>query len=172
MIHIKSAALAIVLLAPTTVMAQDWGGFYGGLQIGRGDFGLDGAASSRDNTYGGFAGYNQDYGSYVLGLELEVEGTGITLGGGSDLDSQYGAKARAGYKIGNGLLFGTLGYAVVDTSNLGTGRGVTYGVGYDHAITDKVFIGLEYQRHDIGNLGGANPDAELDQLSLRAGFRF
>ncbi len=170
--HIKSAALAIALLVPITGMAQDWNGFYGGVQIGRGDFGLDGAASSKGNTYGGFAGYNQDYGSYVLGMELEAEGTNITATGGTDLDRQYGAKARAGYKIGNGLVFGTLGYAVAQTSNLGTGRGVTYGIGYDHAITDRMFVGLEYQRHDIGNLSGAVSDAELDQLSVRAGFRF
>ena len=170
--HIKSAALAIALLMPVTAMAQDWGGFYGGLQIGRGDFGLDGTATTTDNTYGVFGGYNQDFGSYVLGLELEAEGTNITTTGGTDLDSQYGAKARAGYKVGSGLVFATLGYAVVDTSNLGTGRGATYGIGYDHAITDRMFIGAEYQRHDIGNLSGAIPDAELDQVSVRAGFRF
>jgi len=170
--HIKPAALAIALIVPTTVTAQDWGGFYGGLQMGRGEFALDGAPSSKDNFYGGFAGYNQDFGSYVLGAEVEAEKIGITIGGGTDLDSQLGVKARAGYKIGNGMLFGTVGYASAETSNIGTGRGLTYSVGYDHAITDRVFIGAEYQRHDISNLTGAVSDAEFDELSLRAGFRF
>jgi len=170
--HIKSATLAVALLAPSTLLAQDWGGFYGGLQIGRGDFGLDGTVSSKDNTYGGFAGYNQDYGSYVLGMELDAEKTKITTIGGIDLDGQYGAKARAGYKVGDGLVFGTLGYAVAETSNLGSGRGLTYGIGYDRAISEKMVVGLEYQRHDIGNLVGATPDAKLNQVSLRAAFRF
>ncbi len=170
--YIKSAALAIALFSPTAMLAQDWSGFYGGLQIGRGDFGLDGAASVRDNTYGVFGGYNQDFGSYVLGLELEAERTNITIAGGTDLDNQYGVKARAGYKVGNGLIFGTLGYAVAETSNLGSGSGATYGIGYDHAINDRMFLGLEYQRHDIGSLNGAVPDAEFDEFSLRAGFRF
>ncbi len=156
--------------------AGDWTGFYTGLQLGYADVegkdagvGLDG----NNGTYGFHAGYDYDFGQFVLGGELDYDKTDIDLAGGAaNIDSVARIKLKGGYDLGNTLVYATAGAARADTS-VGTETGPFVGVGMAYRVNDSYQIGAEVLQHRFSDIGGAaGVDADATTFNLRGSLRF
>lgn len=161
--------------APTPVATgSDWTGFYGGLQVGNTDVDSDsGLLDGDDTSYGVHAGYDYDFGTFVLGGELDYDKTDIDLGtGGANVDSVARAKLKAGYDFGNTLVYATAGAARADT-NVGDETGPFAGLGVTYKVTDQYTIGGEVLQHKFDDVGGTSGnDLDATTISLRGSMRF
>jgi len=161
-----------VITTPTpvsTYSATDWtGGFVGG-QIGYGD--LSGGGLSGDGVVGGVtAGYDYDFGNFVLGGAVDYSGTDITIGG-NDVDSLARLKVRGGYDTGmGGLVYGQLGAVRADVANVGDDTGYLVGVGYEHMLNDNVSVKGEVNYHEFENF--ANTGVTFDATTAEVGVNF
>ncbi len=158
--------------APAPMMGSDWTGFYTGLQLGYADVDGPGNADGNNGSYGFHAGYDYDFGQFVLGGELDYDKTDVDLTGGGNIDSVARAKLKGGYDLGNTLVYATAGYARADT-NLGDEDGAFYGIGMNYKITDRYTVGAELLQHefnDVGNVGGNDFDATT--FNVRGSLRF
>lgn len=163
------------IVTPVMDQGSDWSGFYAGLQYGKGDGELSSLDGSTDfDAYGVHAGYNRDFGRFVLGGELDYNRLDIdTVDEKGDLTR---LRARAGYDMGRFLPYVTLGAARV-SADLGTfdlkETAFTYGIGGEFKVTERVSLGAEYTRQDfddVNDIDGLNLDS--DMVQLRASFRF
>ena len=92
--------------------------------------------------------------------------------GVAQLDSMSRAKLKAGYDLGNTLVYATGGYARADTS-FGNEDGAFYGIGMAYKVTDRYTVGaelLENKFTDINNTAGA--DLDVTTFNLRGSYRF
>ncbi len=150
----------------------DWTGFYTGLNLGYADVDGPGAFDGDDMSYGFHAGYDYDFGQFVLGGELEYDKTDLDLGGNANIDSIARAKIKGGYDLGNTLVYATAGAARADTS-FGDETGKFAGVGVAYKVTDRYTVGAELLEHRFDDLGGvAGADADATTFNLRASMRF
>lgn len=175
--------------------AQDVAGWYGGIGVGAnaGDFV---AFGSDEYSFDGgpvgslFAGYNLVSGNLVYGAELALSGKAGT----NDADGLYTGtisnmidlKGRVGTMVGNTMFYGSLGYTIgdmaveVDDETGGDVSGVNFGVGFEAAVNDKIFIGGDVTKRNLdggGTLYGGPgeeymDDVDLTTVSIRMGFRF
>lgn len=157
----------------------DWTGAYAGLQFDL----LDGEATIGGGlggqAFGLFGGYRHDFGSFVLGGEIDymVGEVSPDLGGPSlDVDSLLRLGLEAGYDAGPALIYGTLGFARMEVSVAGfslDADGMFYGIGVDYALSERVTLGAELLRHRFENFGGA-PGNDLDATSfgINIAYRF
>lgn len=158
----------------------NWTGFYAGAQIGNldadGESGLAGVGGD-DTTFGLHAGYNYDFGSWVVGGEVDYDDASVDLEtaglpNGQSIDSVWRAKLRGGYDFGRTLLYGTVGLADIDTT-VGGDTGDFYGVGVSYKATEQVIISGEYLKHSFSDLGGTSGlDADADTFTIRASWQF
>lgn len=153
-------------VAPT-VVSGDWTGGYVGGSVGYGNWDL-GAASGDGANYGVFAGYDYDFGDFVLGGEVQYSDNDVTIGGVS-VDGVTRVKARAGYDAGPALIYGVGGYGNADTS-AGSSDGYVAGVGMDYKLNSGVTVGAEYLYNDYGSIGGS--DLTGSTIEARVGYRF
>ena len=149
---------------------QDWTGPYVGLQLGYGD--ADAPGLSGDSVFLGFhSGYDHDFGSYVLGGEIDFDQTDIDLGG-AGIDSVGRLKLKGGYDLGDTLIYGTAGFAYANTS-VGNENGAFYGIGATYRVNDSYSIGAELLEHRFDDVGGvAGNDFDATTLTLRGSLRF
>lgn len=159
--------------------ANDWTGFYAGLQYGQGSLDLDvDDAVSFDagdfDAYGVHAGYLHDFGQYVLGAELDYNRVEVDdVDGNGDL---LRLRGRLGADLGRFLPYLTAGVARLSADDDGVDiseTGFTYGLGADFAVTENFTIGAEYTRHnfsDVLDTDGVDLDADL--IQIRAAYRF
>lgn len=146
-------------------------------------------------------------------IQLSDVGTAISIAGApggaannpdgfTDLDfgvDYYStARARAGIAIGRFLPYATAGVAIgkvefdrnyrvgtaeVTDSASSTRTGSTYGAGVDIAVTDRMSIGAEYSKVDLGSddfdtsysdgtIGRATIDTQFEVLKARVNFSF
>lgn len=153
-----------------TPVTGDWTGPYVGLSFGRLDA-QSGRLSEEGGVYGIYGGYDYDFGSFVLGGELDFQaGNDFSLGG-VDVDNVTRLKLRAGFDMGKTLVYGTVGAARIDTS-LGDETGAVGGIGLEYKVTDRFSIGGEALAHRFEDIGGTGVDADAQTYSLRATFRF
>ncbi len=159
--------------APVVNMGGDWTGFYTGLQLGFADADGPGALDGDNGTYGFHAGYDYDFGRFVLGGELDYDETDIDLNNGAaTVDSVARAKLKAGYDLGQTLIYATGGYARADTS-LGDEDGAFYGIGATYRITDRYSVGAELLEHRFNDVGGvAGSDLDATTFTVRGSLRF
>ncbi|GFE51691.1 membrane protein [Roseobacter cerasinus] len=153
----------------------DWTGFYAGGQIGNldvdGEGGLAGVGGD-DTTYGLHAGYNYDFGTWVVGGELDYDDASVDLSPGSaSVDSVWRAKLRGGYDFGRTLLYATAGLADLDTS-IGSDTGEFYGLGVSYKATEQFIVSGEYLMHDFSDIGTTGADADADAFTIRASWQF
>ena len=185
--------------APPPIIAAvpvfTWTGFYLGAQVGygwnanendivlptgfvvqRGDFG-----DSGDGFLAGVhAGYNYQIGSFVIGVEGDVEGVFgddddgdvVVIGPGGGVFTNYGLagnaldwqgsiRARAGFAFDRALIYATGGFAFGGVSGsfglLDSGddnlTGWTLGAGIEYAFTNNLTTRLEYR---YTNFDGGN----------------
>ncbi|QFT94010.1 hypothetical protein FIU86_14265 [Roseovarius sp. THAF9] len=161
---------------PPVAATPNWTGLYGGVQLGYNN--LDSNISGSDDTVIGglFVGYDYDFGNFVLGSSLDYDFTDAEIAAGPnlpvDLENIFRAKLRAGYKLGDGLIYGTGGYAKAFTDNLGDDDGYFVGAGYETMVTDSFSLGGELLYHEFDNFNGSNADVEPTTVQLRGTFRF
>lgn len=164
---VSAADLAVKapLQAPP-FMASPWDGPYIGANIGFGssDFSVTGSipgASATDSVTGSGVvggvqlGYNKQFGTFVLGLETDFDGTSIsnTTDGLSTKLPWFGTtRARAGFLLNPVLLFygtGGVAYGHAEISEPAAsvtvpGVGWAVGGGVQYAFTPQWSIGAEY----------------------------
>lgn len=159
--------------APVLVpsVAPDWTGFYAGGGIGYGDVDGTGAADGDDITYGLHAGYDVDFGRFVLGGEVEYDLADIDLNGAAQTDSVARLKLRGGYDLGRTLVYATGGIAHLDTS-IGSDTGAFLGLGVAYRVSDRFVLGGEVLEHRFDDIGGSGVDADATTLNLRGSLRF
>lgn len=164
----------VIAEVPVVVANQggDWTGFYAGVQYGQGEAkaNFEGERAKNDmDAYGLFAGYQHDFGKYVLGGELNYNNVELDdVSGSGDL---FSLRGRAGYDMGRLMPYVTVGYAYLDAN--GSDDGWLYGIGADFKVTERFVLGGEYTRHefsDVQDVSGLDLDADLFQI--RASFRF
>ncbi len=161
--------------APAPVAVQsfggDWTGAYAGVQLGYGDVNGTGAADGEDILGGVHVGYDYDFGTFVLGGELDYDFADIDLNGAATVDSVARLKLKAGYDFGRTLGYFTAGVADVDTS-LGSETGEFYGIGAAYQINDSYTVGAELLEHNFDDINGTGVDADATTLTVRGSIRF
>lgn len=168
---LAAVALALSTTLPFAAAAGDWDGIYGGAEVGISKP-ASGLSGGNGTAYGAFVGYNADLGGSVAGIELGYSKPDQTLSSGAELENQLKVKARYGFELGDaGLAYGTVGYLRSGVSTGGHASGYLVGVGYDHKISDNMFVGAEYSHNRYESLPGGG-EAISNQLGLRVGLNF
>lgn len=186
---LATAATAALAVAPAN--AGDFAGGYLGAQLGYsyGDFNLDNAVGTitdfdSDSVIGGIsAGYLWSVGNgWYVGPEFQYDWANITI-----TDSTNGQTAKfdkiarlnlvGGYEMGNGMLYGTLGYAYTDLSGVGdffdgSSNGYAIGFGYDWWVDDNWTVGGEYLYQKFDSIGSGGGDVGVSAIYLRTAYRF
>ncbi|SLN65026.1 hypothetical protein AQS8620_02995 [Aquimixticola soesokkakensis] len=170
-----------VVVAPAPVMmpSMDWSGAYAGVTLGYDDADYDNDAgdvhiSDEAANYGAFAGYNYDFGKWVVGGELEGIGSDLELNG-AEADYIARAKAKVGYDAGKFLIYGTAGGAYAQLDRAGDkliDTGYLYGVGLDYAVTDKVIVGAEVLQTEFDDFDGTGTDISSTSVGARVSMKF
>lgn len=177
---------------PPVATVYDWSGAYIGLQGGYvwTDLDIPGGVAEDFNggTLGAHVGANWQNGSFVFGLEGDVNYTwnenSYVLGGvPADIGTDWtgSIRVRAGVAMDRTLIYGTGGLALArgyietpigDESETFTGW--TAGVGVEHAFTDNWTARLEYRYSDYGSddFGLGLGDFDLTEHAVRVGFSF
>ena len=151
----------IVVVPAPVDQSPDWTGFYGGAQIGYADVNTNTPGVDGDDLIGGLTfGYDYDFGNWVVGGGLDYDWADVTLAPGLSVDNVFRAKLRGGYKIGNGLVYATGGYAIADTSTMGDDDGYFLGAGYEHLVANRFSIGGEVLYHKFDNFNGTLVDGK------------
>jgi outer membrane immunogenic protein len=177
---VMSASVAApVVAAPAMQYGSnaDWSGFYGGLSLGDGD--VSGSSVIGDDMngllYGIHGGYNMDFGSYVLGAEIDYSGADITDDTiGLDVESVLRGKVRLGYDAGQYMPYAVIGAAQLTTTGAidDMDNGYLYGVGFDYAVADNMILGAELLQHDFEDYAGSGIDVSATTVAVRVSYRF
>jgi outer membrane immunogenic protein len=153
----------------------DWTGFYVGVQAGYA-FADSNLGDDLDGFVGGVhAGYNYQINNWVLGVEGDIEASGVDASGNVTLPAPAGLTAfsvdnkwlgsvrgRVGYAFDRVLVYATGGVAFGDfdvratnggvtSSDSNTHVGWTVGAGVEVAITNNVTARVEYRYTDLGD---------------------
>jgi outer membrane immunogenic protein len=171
------------VIAPTPVPAPvntggEWGGFYAGAGLGYGDISSSTNTLDGDGILGGVqAGYRYDFGTAVVGGELEYDITDIALGAtaGDQLNSVARVKAMAGADLGRFLVYGTAGFAYADADVGGAelaDDGWFAGLGADYALSDRLSVGAEALAHQFDDFDASGVDLDATTVKARVNFRF
>jgi outer membrane immunogenic protein len=177
----------------------DWSGFYvgvnGGGGWGRSWSDLTGRFATSGGVVGGTAGYNAQFGNWVLGFEGDIDWSNV--GGTSNAPGCPGcgvqnnwlgtARGRIGYAFGNFLPYVTGGLAVGDVNASAPGFagqdntqvGWAAGGGVEYALSRNWSAKLEYLHVDLGrfdcnvNCGGTPTDnVSFHDNLVRGGINF
>ena len=182
-----------------TPPAFTWTGFYLGANAGA-IWGDHTKAGSFINTKTGFtggltAGYNQQFGQFVAGVEGDYNYSGLSGRGflpllgtpvRSELTSFGTLRGRLGVAFDRTLVYGTGGYAFGFSStqaglakNDSTHQGYVVGAGVEYAFTQNVSLKAEYLYMPLGNktlsvLPGfvAGTRSGIDASVVRAGVNY
>lgn len=158
----------------------DWGGFYAGGSLGYADASDEAATFSNEFnglSYGVHAGYDYDFGTFVVGGELELSGFDVAdTNTATQIDSVTRLKVRAGYDAGLFLPYLTAGVAQLNTSGAPLGgvddTGAFYGLGMDYKLTDSIRVGGEVLQHDFDNYADSGLNVDAVTAGVRVAFEF
>ncbi len=173
-------APAPVMVAPTpapVMRGSDWTGFYAGGQLGYGWVESDALTEdAEDLTYGAHAGYLYDFGQWVLGGELDLDGTEIEQDG-VEVDTITRAKLRAGYDAGDWLPYITGGIAQLRTSSAvdafdGDDTGAFGGIGVEYRVSPSIRVGGEVLQHQFEDYNDSGEDIDATTATARVSFQF
>lgn len=168
----------IVPPAPVIPVTGDWTGPYAGVQLGFGNTDISGAISDEGNGFiGGLtAGYDYDFGSFVLGAGVDYDFSEIELDSGAgQIDSVARLKLRGGYDAGQTLIYATGGAAFADATIGGTSfndTGYFVGGGIEFMATERFSVGGEVLYHAFDDFDGTGADVDATTFQLRALYRF
>lgn len=156
-----------------TTMGSDWTGAYVGLEYGPGSTDL-GDESTDTKAFGVYGGYNQDFGNFVLGGEIDYND--ISNDAIDDNGNLTRIRAKAGYDMGRFMPYITLGGAhISQNTDMGdiSETGWTYGIGADFQVTDQWLVGLDYSQqkfNDVADTDGLDLDSNM--IQVRAAYKF
>ena len=181
--YVEPAADVVApIAAPPVAVGTDWTGLYGGVQIEYGDAQIDDDAGNAFDDgngalYGVFGGYRYDFGSFVLGAELDLNAADIDLDGSfnGSIDTVHRLGLEAGFDAGPALVYGTVGAAQATATSNGaefSDTGVFYGVGVDYLLTDRVTVGAEVLQHQFDDFDGTALDVDVTTFGINAALRF
>ena len=182
-------AIALGLAATGTAFAEDnsgnWGGAYGGIQLGygSGDFDAGTGDIEADGAVGGFhLGYNWDLGDWVVGAEFQFDAADLEVESGigtGSFDQIARLNLRAGRDLGKGLIYGSAGLAYANFDGEGgafsadlSDPGYVVGIGYDYKLNDKWTLGGQYQYHVFDDFGADGNDVDFGTAHIRASYNF
>lgn len=173
---LSAAALAMMAatLSSPSARAEDWTGGYVGGQVGYANVDpSNGSGDGSGATYGVNAGYDYDFGDWVLGGELDYDRLNVDFGTNGALNADYvtRAKLRLGYDFGDVLGYFVTGPARLK-STLGSKTDAFFGVGMSVLASPQWSLSGEYLYQDFKSVGGSGIDAKLNTFTLRAAFRF
>jgi outer membrane immunogenic protein len=177
--------------APAPIVAAvpvfTWTGFYVGVNAGYGwsndDFDAFDLADDEDD--GGFVGgaqvgYNYQIGSFVVGLEGDIQYADFGRDNvfdfdGDGEDDDFGSdwfgtvRARAGVAFGQALVYATGGFAFADDAN-----GWVVGGGLEYAFTNNLSAKIEglYVNLEEDDIPGFDDEFDNDFGVIRAGLNF
>ncbi|MDQ2089527.1 outer membrane protein [Marimonas arenosa] len=152
----------------------DWTGPYLGVELGYGDATASTAfISLSDNgmLYGITAGYDHDFGNWVLGVGFDYDMADLTFGA-VNVESIARLKVRGGVDLGDGLLYGVAAAARADTNLIGNDTGWAAGLGYEHRLGSNWALGGEALYHSFDNFNGFGVDIEATTIAVRVVYRF
>lgn len=164
-----------VVPAPAITYAaavSDWSGAYGGVQLGYGMATASGGLDGNGAVGGLTLGYDRDFGSFVMGAAIDYDLADIDLGGGVNVDNITRLKLRAGYDMGQSLVYATAGAARADVATLGTDNGWLLGFGYERRLTETLSLGTELVYHKFDDFNDTGIDVEATTVQVKAIFRF
>lgn len=168
--------VAVVPVVAPTPRGNDWTGFYAGAQLGYGQLESDAFdEDAEDLLYGVHAGYNYDFGNFVIGGEIDYDWTQISDSGSSiDLDNVARLKLRAGYDAGEFLPYVTVGAARAFTGGAldANDDGQFFGVGLDYQVGSNLRVGGEVLRHEFEDFDGSGADIEATTFAARVSYNF
>jgi outer membrane immunogenic protein len=136
-----------------------------------------GSSQLRGPLGGVYAGYNGEFGRFVLGVVGDIEladvvgsyhtADGITSTGSARMEWDASLRARVGAVFGRVLVYATGGFAFGGFEFKGgpnfdrlccgysdTLTGWTVGAGVEHALTSRLIARLEYRYTDSGSVSG------------------
>jgi outer membrane immunogenic protein len=202
---ISSCYAADLAVMPTKAPAyapvgSPFDGFYVGGNIGYGGGNFSGSAAGLSESQsgsgvvgGGQLGYNKTFGNWLLGLETDFQGSGISGGNNSNgIQSNLNwfgtTRVRTGFLVApNWLLFASGGaaYGQAQLSAFGNqlqvnapGVGWAAGVGTQYAFNQNWSVGLEYLHVDLSglsaNIGNLNLNSQVssDIGRVRLDYKF
>ncbi len=155
----------------------DWTGFYAGGQLGYANVSTPAFGADADGlTYGVHAGYLYDFGTLVVGGEVEYDRADDISepASGIALDSVTRLKLRAGYDAGAWQPYAVIGAARAETSGalVTDDDGAFAGLGLDYALSDRMRVGAEVLQHQFKDYGGSGTDIDATTLNARVSFQF
>jgi outer membrane immunogenic protein len=178
-------AETVVITSPPPPPASWEGGYIGGqLGYAYGDFSLDLDGFDNNNIIGGItAGYLWSLGSgWYLGPEFQYDWTDLTVtdpdtSETASLDQMARLKLIVGYEVGDGLLFGSAGFAYTSLDGPadffdGSSDGYSLGIGYDWRLNDSWTLGGEYIYNSFDGIGSSGGDVDVNTVYVRAMYRF
>jgi outer membrane immunogenic protein len=161
--------------APVAPVTGDWTGGYVGAQLGYGDFSV-GPNNGNGALYGLRAGYDYDFGRWVLGAGVDYDWSNINLNAGAgSIDKVARLKLRAGADLGQTLVYATAGGAYAEATVGGTGysdTGYFAGVGAEYMLNSQWSVGGEILAHRFDNFDTTGLNVDATTASLNANFRF
>lgn len=163
---------------PAMPVAERWGGFYAGVSLGRGFLKDTIPARGKDWMFGGFAGYNHQWGSFVAGVEGSIDKADILFDDGSGIASEYiySARVRAGWANEKVFIYGSLGAEHGTTINLppanSSDTALQLGGGIEYAVTGNVAIGTDYTYTKYKEFGDLPLDVTTQRLQARISYAF
>lgn len=191
------------LAVPTYLPMNPWSGFYFGANAGYGweNFGGDDspAASASDWYFGGQLGYNWLAGSWLFGLEGDLQGNGAKIASATgtcgavacsitgSINGYGTARGRVGYAFGPTMVYATGGAAFVNSgAGLRTPGGATDDSSWNTGYTvgggvEQMFWGhwsgkLEYLYMNAGGpsltVGGVTRSIDTSANLVRAGLNY
>jgi len=184
-LYIQPAAPSLIGSASVV----NWSGFYAGANVGYGwgkfEPNAPLVATDGRGLLGGLqAGYNYDFGGFVLGVEGDIQLADIRYeagGGNIRIDSFGTLRARAGAAIDRflpyvtgGLAYGHASYEFGGLSTSAGNTGWTVGAGLEYAATDNISVKAEYLYADFGDIDfgvGFGPLKTTAHV-LRAGLNY
>lgn len=158
----------------------DWTGFYAGGSLGYAEASDEEATFSYDFNgliCGIHVGYDYDFGSFVLGGEVELSGFDVTdTNTATSIDSVARLKLRAGYDAGDFLPYLTAGVAQLNTSGAPLGDvdddGTFYGVGIDYRMGGNIRVGAEVLQHDFDDYAASGLNVDALTAGVRVALEF
>lgn len=138
---------------------------------------INNIGSDGDGLTGGIhGGYLWNADRFVYGLEGDYDFSDIDLDNSvGDVDRIGRIKAKAGYDLGQTLVYATAGAAYAEADILGNDFndwGWTAGVGADYMLTESISVGAEALYHDFDQFDDSGTDLSLTTVSARVSYRF
>jgi len=167
----------VVAPAPEVVeVGRDWTGGYAGAHLGWGDVSASGAPINGNGVFGGVnAGYDYDFGKWVLGGRLAYDASNTDLGGPDKLKGMTRLGARVGADMGRFMPYVDVGAARARADLGSVARSDTgwyAGLGVDYALNDKWTVGGEVISSRFGNFDNSGVDIKPTTVTVGAAFRF